>query len=348
MKQDEARELLDKLGSRQFSVSSQGWLRATCPFAPWLHAKGTDSTPSFAVVTKDSGQSSYKCYSCGVHGSMLTFLHRYERLSGKKLATLHAFVQRTNQKSLDELERSLTGASYGWKSAEAVTTPAGENAAPRAAGDGTQQEMFEPVILPESLLEAFVELPDEQRDYMINKRKLEPLTLTAWGIVWDADKQRIVVPIRDEQFQLVGLSRRSYYDWQKPKYMHSKGFRRDFYLYGEHLLTEDSVEAPVKRVGYLVEGFFDVIKLWQYGYDNVMAIMGSHLSKSQEAKCVKWFDSVVYIPDGDKPGYEAADRIHAQLKKRLRCTVVPMPVGYDPDDLTPAMAKTLLGEPSRC
>jgi DNA primase len=347
MKLDEARELLDKIGGKQSTVSSYGWLRAGCPFAPWTHAKGTDSKPSFAVNANEDGISGYKCYGCGLHGTMLTFLHRYERISGKKFPELHAFVQRTNQRSLESLERDVAALSYTKPKKAASVDSAYSPAKVEGALFARQQEMFEPVYLPEMTLSLLEPLTGEQLEYVQTKRRLESLTIQAWELLWNPETSRIAIPIRDEKMRLVGLSGRSFYEWQKPKYLHSKGFKRDYYLYGEHLLTERTEESP-KRVGYLVEGFFDVIKLWQYGYDNVLAMMGSYLSSAQEQRLVSNFDSVVIVPDGDKPGYEASERIQAQLKKRLRCTITPMPVGYDPDDLTPAMAETLLGPPVRC
>jgi len=343
MKLDEARTLIEKLGGGMFSVSPRGWLRSGCPFAAWTHANGRDSKPSFAVVVEDDGMSSYKCYGCGVHGTMATFLWRYEKLSGRKFPDLHEFLRTTNQPSLESLERNLGALSYTKKQ-----VPIDYSVQHASVGKpfSQQKEMFEPVYLPEMTLTLLDSLEGEPLEYLVKKRRLETYTIQAWGLMWNPETSRITIPIRDEKMRLVGLSGRSFYDWQKPKYLHSKGFKRDYYLYGEHLLTEPTVESP-KRIGYLVEGFFDVIKLWQHGYDNVLAMMGSYLSAAQEQRLVSNFDSVVIVPDGDKPGYEASERIHAKLKKRLRCTITPMPVGYDPDDLTPEMAKILLGEPVR-
>lgn len=344
MKLEDARTLLEKVGGEKFSISPRGWLRSTCPFAPWTHASGKDSNPSFAVVVENDGMSSYKCYGCGVHGTLATFLWRYERLSNRAFPELHEFVQRTNQQSLESLERNLGGLSYT-KAKSTTPIDYSVSSASNSKPFTKQQEIFEPVFLPDMTLTLLDQLEGPQLEYVKTKRKLAPLTIQAWELMWNPETSRIAIPIRDEKMRLVGLSGRSFYDWQKPKYLHSKGFKRDYYLYGEHLITERTDSA--KRTGYLVEGFFDVIKLWQYGYDNVFAMMGSYLSDAQEQRLVSNFDSVVIVPDGDKPGYEASERIQTKLKKRLRCTITPMPVGYDPDDLTEAMAKSLLGEPVR-
>jgi DNA primase len=343
MKLDEARYLMERVGGEKFSVSGRGWLRSTCPFARWTHSGGTDAQPSFAVVTEDAGMSSYKCYGCGLKGTMSTFVFRYERLSGKSNAELHAYVQRTNQYSLEALEARATSLEYGKTKPVSANMPLFQSS---PQGNQMSLEVLtEMPVLPESKLSAFEKPSGDVLRYLRGKRKLSDLTISLWELLWDPEKDRIIVPLRNARGELVATSGRAFYDWQKPKYMHSKGFKRDLLLYGENqlFLPEDGV----KSVGYVVEGFFDVIKLWQHGYDNVQAIMGSYLSKTQEQKLVDSFDAVVIVPDGDKAGYEAADRMQTQLKKRLRCTVVPMPFGYDPDDLTPGMAETLLGPPSR-
>jgi DNA primase len=274
---------------------------------------------------------------------MATFLWRYERLSSRSFPQLHEFVRRTNQQSLAHLESTLGKLEYTKKQ---VPIDYSVTSARIGIAGGVQQEIFEPVYLPDMALTLLDPLSGPQLEYVLNTRKLEPLTIEVWELKWNPETSRIAIPIRDEKMRLVGISGRSFYEWQKPKYLHSKGFKRDYYLYGEQLLTEKTVESP-SRIGYLVEGFFDVIKLWQYGYDNVFAMMGSYLSAAQEQRLVSNFDAVVIVPDGDKPGYEASERIQTKLKKRLRCTITPMPVGYDPDDLTEAMAKMLLGEPLR-
>lgn len=347
MKLDEARYLLDKLGCSKFSVSGRGWLRATCPFSAWSHAGRKDENPSFAVVIEDGGMSSYKCYGCGLKGTMATFMWRYERLSGIKRGDLFAYVTSTNQLSLEALEKRAQAMEYRKANAGAFAPATSGPTGAMPMAQVAFEEMLDLPVLPESTLDAFQEPEGDVLTYLVKARKLSPLTIRLWQLLWDPAKSRIIVPIRNVQGDLVATSGRSFYDWQKPKYMHSKGFKRDRLLYGEHQLLLPEEEDDTKCVGYVVEGFFDVIKLWQHGYDNVVAIMGSYLSSTQEQKLVDSFDSVVVVPDGDKPGYEASERIQAQLKKRLRCTIVPMPVGYDPDDLTPAMAEILLGPPNR-
>jgi DNA primase len=145
-----------------------------------------------------------------------------------------------------------------------------------------------------------------------------------------------VVPIRDAEGKLVALSGRAWDDDSGPKYLHSR-FKRDRELYGQHKRTES-------RKGYLCEGFFQVIYLWQNGYMNALGRMGTHLSKQQIAKLVEWFDHLVVVPDGDKAGRDSAKRISESLSGRIATVEVSgMPDKKDADSLEPSQLAELLG-----
>lgn len=338
MNANEAEHLLSQLGSSRFSLSGKGWLRATCPFAPWKHAKGRDSQPSFAVSIEPGSVSHYKCLACGVKGDMLSFAWRLESISNRKWPEIVEFVQKTNVVSLASIREKLEKGTY-------TPRPPVEIAGLQVSSRQQQQLHLTPeelTVLPDETLDAFTDPEGPVLNYLHKKRGLKDDTIRKWEILWQPKVGRIAIPIRDCQGRLVAISGRAFRDGQFPKYMHSKGFKRDYYVYGENLLEEKP-----GQVGYLVEGFFDVINLWQLGYDNVVAMMGSYLSKMQEEKLVKYFSRLVVVPDGDQAGYEAADRVKAQMMARMKCRVMPMPPGFDPGDLTAEMAENLLGPPPR-
>jgi hypothetical protein len=269
---------------------------------------------------------------------MLAFAWRLEVLSGKKWPELAAYIQQTNAVSLASIRERLQKGTYEAK-------PLIEVAGIKVSAKQQQQLYLTPEslpVLPDETLDAFEVPTGKVLDYLHKKRGLKDKTIQKWEILWQPKAGRIAIPIRDCQQRLVAVSGRAFRDGQHPKYMHSTGFRRDFYLYGEHLLEEKP-----GQVGYLVEGFFDVINLWQLGYDNVVAMMGSYLSQIQVEKLVKYFSRLVVVPDGDQPGYEAADRVKSQMMARMRCRVMPMPESFDPGDLTAQMAENLLGVPPR-
>ena len=136
----------------------------------------------------------------------------------------------------------------------------------------------------------------------------------AWELGWHAIQKRISIPMRDCDGNLVGISGRAWPLHREPKYLHPKGFRRDLFLYGEHRIVKGK---PAK----LVEGQFDVENLVNFGYENVLGVLGSYVSKFHIKKLKEWFPSVAIIPDGDKAGRDGA-RVSAQMiEKRLPVTI---------------------------
>jgi len=171
----------------------------------------------------------------------------------------------------------------------------------------------------------------------IKGRRLDPLTVTEWELGWHPHQRRIAIPIRDEAGKLVSISGRSFdEDSRGPKYLHSP-FKRDRVLFGEHR------RDPAVRSGFLFEGFFQTIYSWQNGYINVLARMGTHLSRQQTEKLMKWFDHLTIVPDGDKAGLESAQQIESDLKQNLDVTVVGMVKGKDADSLASPVLISLLG-----
>jgi DNA primase len=86
-------------------------------------------------------------------------------------------------------------------------------------------------------------------------------------------------------------------DYEQPsKWLHTNGFEREFYLYGE-----DQID-PGCDYAILVEGLGDRDMLWQYGFLNVLATMGTAISKTHIDKTSAWFKRLIVFGDGDDGG----------------------------------------------
>jgi len=332
-------KLLNALGCSGIKLGHNGWVHASCPLARWKHRGGHDKHPSFGVSVVDGGQSRYRCHGCGMKGD-LTQLLMFIQAKGVNVSELAAFVQANNAPDLAGIKRRLEGLSYGMKSREV----AGINTTLPVFG-GNDGKPLELPVLPESHLDTMRDLPPELLDYFTGvgpdelgreRRHLSTDAVKAWELGWHPASRRIAIPIRDLKGRLVGVSGRYYDPGQSPKYMHSSGFRRDFYLYGEHMLPSHA------KTGFIVEGFFDAIWLWMHGYPAV-AVMGSSLSRFQIEKFLSFFTQAVIVPDGDDPGYEAADKEYAQLSPRCIVRIAKVPRGLDPDQLDPLALHDLLG-----
>jgi len=330
---DSAAKLLGKLGCEKISPRRNGWLQSTCPFAPFTatHKNQRDNHPSFGVGPLRRGKGAtqsdrdelifgYNCYTCRIAGLLKWLVVRMERVSGRDYSSLYRYVQ---------TDKTMEGIKF-------------DNSLPSV----TLRKLPPPPppLTEESLLK-FKQISLVPLKYLLG-RGLVTSSIQKWELRWDPVSLRIVLPIRDGTGKLVGYSRRSISDPrldgisdpELPKFLHCYGFKRDCYLYGEHL-TGNS------RVAYLTEGFFDAIYLHQCGYVGALALLGSYVSHIQVGKLVKQFDKVFIIGDGDKAGRKMTDEIFVRLSTAVDCKRVYMPEGKDPDELSVEDLRQLLGPP---
>lgn len=344
MRADQASVFLRALGCTKISVG-MNWVRSTCPFG-YLHTRGKDQVPSFAISINDGDESHCRCQACGVYGALIPLLWRLNR------SDLLPFLQATNQLDV-------------WKHFPEETKSALKQKAEKVARYGfydqpqaePEPSRFEPQSeVPEEVLDQMKAwMSDGVRKYLMEKRGLEPLTIAEWELGWMPKENRLCVPIRDETGKLVSISGRLLVkddagEWtdklpaHEPggrrliKYLHSE-FRRNIVLYGMHRVTD-------ARVGFLHEGFFQTIATAQLGYPNALARMGTHLSPEQIAFLEKRLDHLVIVPDGDKMGRKSAADIVERLSHRKRpisrISVAEMPDGKDADQLRPSHLRAIL------
>ena len=188
--------------------------------------------------------------------------------------------------------------------------------------------------LPESRARSLAPLPPQAAAYLTGpRRRLDVMTLKLWGVGWLSYQRRIAIPVRDWDGKLVTISGRCldrhengrWVPEQRPKFLHGKGFKRDYFLFGEHL-----VERGLP--GILVEGHFDAMFLRQMGYPNTVAVMGSYLSQVQVEKALTMFSEVAILADGDDAGRTAAHQWEHALSGRVKVRPLAAQDGYDPDD----------------
>jgi DNA primase len=152
------------------------------------------------------------------------------------------------------------------------------------------------------------------------ERGLSPETIAEFGLgLCNTGRTifgRIAIPIRNATGELVAYAGR----WpgdpppDKPKYQFPKGFKKSQELFNLHR----ALEAPPDQPWIVVEGFFDVIHLWQFGHQRAVALMGSSLSPAQEELIRRHTDQhsqILVMLDEDDAGRSARDEIAARLAK---------------------------------
>lgn len=341
-------------------INSRGdWVYSSCPLARWKHRTGVDKHPSFSVAVDAESISGAKCHACQFSGSLLELLWAVQRYSKKNVDELADFVRANNGMNSEGVVAKIKAKREQEAKMDLSPTKPNEPVYDwdrEVAGiKGVQVDWLKKLdgkddlpVLPDDTLKKFKPCPGPVLDYLTGsgpsdfgtKRRLSPKMISDWEICWDSSYKKIIIPVRDCKKRLVGYSQRSLDPNAKgPKYRHTAGFRRDFYLYGEQFWDE----GPSK-VCCIVEGFFDAMRLREYGY-KAGATMGTHISDFQIEKLIRHFERFIIVPDGDQPGYEAARIWFERLSVRLPATVARTPEGYDPDDFSEKQAHILLGEP---
>lgn len=156
------------------------------------------------------------------------------------------------------------------------------------------------------------------------------------GRYYDSLGGRLIIPIINQFGQVIAFVGRVLKKTDFGKYVNTKetiAFSKSNTLFNINNLKALKNESGIDGV-ILVEGHLDVISLYQAGFKNVVASMGTALTKDH-ARIIKRYTNKVYISyDGDFAGQKASIRGLEILKEEgLDVKVVSIPDGMDPDDV---------------
>ena len=154
-------------------------------------------------------------------------------------------------------------------------------------------------------------------------------TTYKFGIGFDEKQNAIQIPYLDTYGNVVGFAFRNM-DEDKPKYINSKEdnvFKKSDLLFGL-----DKARHHITDRVYVVEGYFDVMAMWQMGYKETVAYCGSSMTPNQVALLSKHIDrhtKIYLIPDNDKTGMKQVAENVKLIKRRVRnpISVLKFPEG---------------------
>ncbi|MEM7674902.1 MAG: DNA primase [Myxococcota bacterium] len=154
------------------------------------------------------------------------------------------------------------------------------------------------------------------------------------GRVYDKLRGRIIFPIHLPSGDVAGFGARraDWIDPDAPKYLNSPEspvYDKSSILYG---LAQNRDEIRRNRRAILVEGYLDVIALWQADVRTAVAACGTALTPRHAQTLSRLTDEVVTMYDGDRAGQEATRKAsELLLKAGMTVRVVSFPDGDDPD-----------------
>ena len=103
---------------------------------------------------------------------------------------------------------------------------------------------------------------------------------------------------------------------------------------GNNLFALNLARSKIRNENrvYIVEGNFDVMRLYSLGITNIVAPCGTALTDQQIDLLAKYSHNVTLIYDGDVAGLKATDKnAQALIKKKFNVNVMILPDGKDPD-----------------
>jgi DNA primase len=131
----------------------------------------------------------------------------------------------------------------------------------------------------------------------------------------------------------------------EPKYMNSP--ESAVYTKGNNLFGLSKTREAIREKGFavLVEGYFDLIALWNAGIKNVVATLGTALTRSQVDLIRRYSPNVAALFDPDEAGRKALARsLELFLAGNVHARAVILPEGQDPDDFVRAQGREEMEE----
>ena len=314
---------------------------ACCPFH---HEK----TPSFAV---NESEQFYHCFGCGVSGDVVRFVQEIESTDFMgAVRILAARAKMTVPENNFDSEKSQLMKKKRDTLAKIMLDSARFYLANLYSGDKRAEAHLQyianrklaPTTVKKFGLGAsldFYGLPDYLSGKGYTKQDLIDsgvVTEGKNGRLIDAQGGRLIFPIINAFDEVVAFGGRLLEKKDFAKYKNTKEtllFNKSKTLYNINLLKKLKREQPIKEV-IMVEGYMDTISLYQAGFKNVVASMGTSLTKEQARLIKRYSENVLISYDGDFAGQKADARgLEILSEERLHVRVVPMPEGLDPDDV---------------
>lgn len=311
-----------------------GRKKALCPFHQ-------EKTPSFHV---NMHRQVFHCFGCGKGGDVFAFVMEHEGLSFmealQKLAD-RAGVRLPAATFSDDKAQNLRAKvlEFSKFAATLYTRLYEDPARGRVARDYVAQRKLKNDTLRHFGLgfapDAWRTLADAGAEKHVSADVLEASGLCKRGDrgdLYDIFRNRVMFPIRDIAGNVVAFGGRDLGD-SPAKYINSPEtavYKKSRVLYG---LYEAREALRHEKYAILVEGYFDLIRCFDAGIENVVATCGTALTEGQAQLIRRYVPEVVVVYDGDSAGIKAAMKAAGILiAAGLGVRATALPEGQDPDD----------------
>lgn len=305
-----------------------------------------EKTPSFTV---NDQKGFYHCFSSSKHGDIFTFVMETEGLSfpeaverlageaGLPLPKPDPQFERAAKERLGLLDALEAAASFF---EEQLRTDQG-----REALHYTEQRGLSPEMLKEFRIGYAPIAKDALKGALLKKGFTESQLLEVGLLIkpddgrtsYDRFRNRLTIPILDLKSRVIAFGARALDPNAEPKYLNSpetKLFDKGATVFNFARARQTAFD---KGELIVVEGYMDVIALYQADFANVVATLGTAFTERQMERLWQLAPEPIVCFDGDKAGEAAAaraiDRMLPALREGHSFRFAFLPQGSDPDDL---------------
>jgi len=325
--------IVDIIGREVTLKKSGSNYMGRCPFH-------NEKTPSFSV---NEGKQFYHCFGCGKSGDVISFVQEYY-----KLPFMEAVEKLATENGIKLPERRSRGPKIDYDKYYGINAKAARffyNCLGIRGNKGLAY--FRKRGLSRDTITAFGlgyapasghALVDHLRSEGVTDEDMLKLGLASQGKegIYDRFRDRVMFPIISTQDKVIGFGGRAIGDY-KPKYLNSHEseiFLKKNNLFGLNL-TKKEIDKQQRAI--IVEGYMDMISLYQSGVRNVAASLGTALTINQARLLCRYSKNIVLSYDSDQAGINAALRgIDVIIAAGGKPRVMNVTDGKDPDDFVKA------------
>ena len=334
--------IVDVIGRRLTLERKGGAYWAKCPF----HGSGEERTASFKVY-EETG--TYHCFGCKESGNAIHFLRKHDGLDfleavetlatqvGMEIPKQEAPVDTSNATKINNRASQVfyeqLKSDQGKKTIKYLKERgiSGETAKFFQLGYSSNKKP----TLYENLKNEFKEI-DLDDSGLFGKNDD--------GEHYDRFRDRLMFPIRNIKGECIAFGGRLLSDKKdQAKYLNSpetKTYKKKYELYGLYEIRE--INKRPESI-FLVEGYMDVIGLFQHGIKNAVASSGTAFTQEQLRKILSYTNTIYIVFDGDEAGYKASwravENALSLLREDTRISFIFLEPDEDPDSYVSSNGK---------
>lgn len=323
-------DIVDLIGEYVDLKRSGSNYMGLCPFH-------SEKTPSFSV---SPSKSIFKCFGCGVGGDVITFIMKRENLNFPEAVEFLAEkynVRLSEYKDENKEARDKRNRLYDINREAAMHFLNNLSSSPKAQKYLRDRGLSDKTIRAYGLgysKDSWTDLYDHLTKLGYKEEELLNLNLVSKsknGNYIDRFRDRVMFPIINRNNKVIAFGARGFGD-AKPKYLNSREtpiFHKGSNLFNMNIVSRESSRQRI----ILVEGYMDVISLYNSGINYSVASLGTSLTEDQAAIIKKMAKDIYICYDSDKAGINATSRaIDIFLSKSCKPKIIELEGGLDPDD----------------